>query len=108
MPTRPIENQLLDLLERWDEARRAGSEITPEALCVGCPELVDELRRRIVALESFSTFMAASGSGETTSRVGTSSEGDHEDGHTPSPVLEPAVTSYRDLQFHARGGLGEV
>ncbi len=34
--------------------------------------------------------------------------GDPEDERSPGPVLKAAVMSYRDLRFHARGGLGEV
>src|SRR5947209_1622729 len=35
------------LLQRWEEARRHGAPVPPEELCRDCPELVDELRKRV-------------------------------------------------------------
>lgn len=42
---------LSELLLRWEEAVQAGQPITPEALCGDCPELLNELRQRIGALQ---------------------------------------------------------
>ena len=49
MPTVP---QLPDLLLRWEELRDQGQNATPEELCRDCPEHLDELRRRIAALQA--------------------------------------------------------
>jgi urea transport system substrate-binding protein len=35
------------LLQRWEESRRHGAPVPPEELCRECPELIDELRRRV-------------------------------------------------------------
>ena len=49
MPTIP---QLPELLLRWEELREQGQEATPEELCRDCPEHLDELRKRIAALQA--------------------------------------------------------
>jgi urea transport system substrate-binding protein len=42
--------RLAVLIERWEEARRAGGRAEPEELCRDCPELADALRRRVAAV----------------------------------------------------------
>jgi hypothetical protein len=39
------------LLSRWQKLRAAGQDVTPEALCDGCPELLDEVRPMVEALK---------------------------------------------------------
>jgi DNA-binding beta-propeller fold protein YncE len=39
------------LLSRWQRLRAAGQDVTPEALCAGCPELLDEVRPMVEALK---------------------------------------------------------
>jgi hypothetical protein len=46
------EEQLQQLLERWDDLRRQGREPTVEELCGDCPAFRDELQRRIAALRA--------------------------------------------------------
>lgn len=41
------EDRLVDLLERWEEARQQGQALTPEELCVSCPDLLADLREQI-------------------------------------------------------------
>ena len=52
-----------ELLLRWQDLRRDGQSPTPEELCAGCPDQVEELRRRIVALQSMEAML---GVGERT------------------------------------------
>src|SRR3972149_6769482 len=65
------ETQVKDLLVLWEERREQGRSVTPEELCSDCPDLLDELKRRIRALESVAALLnvpstqpaAAAGSG---------------------------------------------
>ncbi len=41
-----------ELLLRWEELRERGQPVSAEELCRGSPQLVDEVRRRIAALEA--------------------------------------------------------
>ena len=47
MSSVPTEDRLGEMLLRWDELRRQGRDLSAGELCADCPELVDELRRRI-------------------------------------------------------------
>jgi WD40 repeat protein/serine/threonine protein kinase len=44
--------RILDLLLRWEEAKKKGRLVPAEDLCRDCPELLDEVKRRIEALQS--------------------------------------------------------
>jgi serine/threonine protein kinase len=44
------DDQISELLLRWEELRRRGEPADPEELCRHCPGLLPELRRRIAAL----------------------------------------------------------
>lgn len=39
-----------ELLDRWEQLRAAGEDISPEQLCQGSPELLDDVRQQIAAL----------------------------------------------------------
>jgi hypothetical protein len=106
MPTRLDDDKLLDLLERWEQSRRAVGGADIQALCAGCPELAGELERRIRALEQIDSLLSDRESdGEP---PGLTLPGAHDPDRRGLPVLLPAVVSFGDLRFHARGGLGEV
>src|SRR5688572_7965585 len=44
--------QICELLLRWDDLREQGQEASAEELCGACPELVEEVRRRIQVLRA--------------------------------------------------------
>ncbi len=46
------EIRIEDLLKRWKQSFEAGTNISADELCAGCPELRDELARRIGDLKS--------------------------------------------------------
>jgi len=48
-----------ELVLRCKKSRRQGEEVTPEELCRGCPELLDELKRRLD--EGNSAFLTEDG-----------------------------------------------
>src|SRR5262249_16484367 len=66
------------------------------------PGLVDELRRRIAALQGMDA-MLQEGLAATETWVAHRTAAKV----PPAPSLLPAVSSYTALRFHARGGLGE-
>jgi hypothetical protein len=57
MPDDPTEARLAELLILWEERREAGEAPTPESICAGCPELIEELRRRIEVLRSLDPLL---------------------------------------------------
>ena len=50
-----------ELLEQWESLREQGQEALVEDLCRDCPELVNELRRRITALKATDWLNDSSG-----------------------------------------------
>jgi D-alanyl-D-alanine carboxypeptidase len=57
-----------DLLLRWEELSERGESVTPEELCRDCPELLDELRRRVRALQALRATTALDGSERAVSK----------------------------------------
>jgi hypothetical protein len=57
MTNDPNEARLAELLILWEERREAGETPTVEALCAGCPELAEELARRVQALRALNSFL---------------------------------------------------
>jgi tetratricopeptide (TPR) repeat protein len=100
-----------ELLLRWQELRDQGRAVSPEELCAGRPDLLDDLRRQVEALRSMERFLGTTG--------GTPPSAAHPEAPTVRAGKEreaaaaagevPLVGSrYRPLRLHARGGLGEV
>jgi serine/threonine protein kinase len=85
------DDDLLALLEEYDDRRQRGEPVTPEELCPGNPELLRELRRQIDALRNFDDAHA-----QRPARG------------APEPFRVGAEGRYRPERLHARGGLGEV
>ena len=48
----PENRELEELLERWDDLRQQGQEVSAEELCEEHPELLADLKRRIHALKA--------------------------------------------------------
>lgn len=97
-----------ELLQCWEEQRNQDKSPSPEELCADCPELVDEVRRRLQALRAMDEALDLSeGLGEPT--VADSDGLGEPVLPLPAPAVSAAVeVRYRPLRFHARGGLGEV
>jgi hypothetical protein len=51
------EPRVSDLLLHWEELREQGRPVPVEELCRDCPELLDELRRRVRALEALDPLL---------------------------------------------------
>jgi serine/threonine protein kinase len=48
-----------ELLLRWQELRQEGQTVTAADLCAGCPELAEELRRRMETVDYWEGFLGA-------------------------------------------------
>ena len=99
------EKSLLDdLLIRCEELRDQGRPVTIEDLCAEHPELIKELRRRDEALRAMSPLLdLPTASFETKLLSGPPKQAPS----VPSRSASCCAT-FRDLEFHAAGGLGEV
>ena len=87
--------RLDELLLRWEELAQAGQEVTAENLCRDCPELAEELQRRIDALRGLA-WLAEAGSRRNASQF-----------TLLAPGSEP-VAGYRLTERLGRGGFAEV
>jgi tetratricopeptide (TPR) repeat protein/tRNA A-37 threonylcarbamoyl transferase component Bud32 len=108
-----------ELVLRWQELRDQGRSVSAEELCTGCPELLEELKRQIEALQSMQQFLDTSASGApsaatpetllTVVEVERQTSGQRGDDDATPGSDEPRVRSrYQPLRLHAKGGLGEV
>ena len=94
------ESDVSVLLLRWRELARQGPPPAPEEICKDSPELLDELKRRIAAVQSMERIMGVVG--ESATIAGPTTNGS-------SPPLEcPAVPGYEMLGVLGQGGMGVV
>jgi serine/threonine protein kinase len=106
MATAPVEDRLIDLLIHWDESVRQGRERCAEELCSDCPELVEELRRRIEAVRAMSPVIDGASTGQRSTPGDGAVGGGAADLGLPHVLRASAV--YRPQRHHARGGQGVV
>jgi serine/threonine-protein kinase len=115
-----------ELLLRWQGGRQRGEAISAEELCAGCPELLDEVRRRIAALQSMDATLGGSHEGPVPAReeglfpwLIPSKDAADPDAtrETLSPARQvtpgtvprwPAVPGYEVLDELGKGGMGLV
>jgi serine/threonine protein kinase len=97
--------RLDDLLLHWEELAEVDTQLTAEELCRDCPELVEELQRRIQALRRMQWLTKVCKNGEDAAPA------------LPSQVREPfpsaapgreLVPGHRLVRRIGRGGFGEV
>jgi hypothetical protein len=93
----PVDPRVVDVLLRYEDLCQAGRSPTPEQLCTGCPELLDEVRRRLGHIAALDSIL-----GDTKAVAAPAAAPDGWAGEAR------AALSYRLVGFHAKGGLGEV
>jgi len=93
--------RLDELMHRWEVARAAGRSLTADVLCADAPDLADDLRRRIRAVEAMEGVLGVR---------------PHDPRKTlPAPDLVPPATErlpdvpgYRLIRVVGEGGMGIV
>jgi WD40 repeat protein len=94
------ESRIEDLLSRWEQLKRAGQTVSPEELCRDCPELLEEVRRRVGVLEYFDQ------------QAPSSTTDDKQSEDRPEPAgrapLPASLGRYRLEELRGEGGFGQV
>ncbi len=96
-----VEARLSVLMQRWAEQQRLGSGVSPEDLCRDCPDLLDEFKLRLEALEAIRSVLARDTRTAASQHQGTQPD-------TSSWGLMIAVEGYEVLAELGHGGMGIV
>jgi serine/threonine protein kinase len=105
--------RLSELLLHWRELQQQGKQVSPEEVCADCPELTDELKRRIEAIHAMEALLkdGVNDSSSTTAA-------DERPKRLPGTVAESAtkdidldkirIPGYEVVGVIDRGGMGVV
>jgi serine/threonine-protein kinase len=102
------DSRLEKLLGRYEALRAQKESVPAEELCRDCPELLEEFKRQVRALESVDALLRGA---YKTRTLPPAAPAEPEAEVAKAPVVGEdlsAASRYRLLRFHARGGLGEV
>jgi serine/threonine-protein kinase len=101
------DERLVDLLLRQEELRAQGRSVTPAELCGDCPELRDEVERRLRGLQELEPLFGTPDKSAPAS-VPTPEEQSPKRSTAAHAAWTAPDLRYRPVRFHAKGGLGEV
>ncbi len=91
------------LIFQWEELLAQGQYIPPEELCMSCPELLEEVQKRIYEIEPRTSEETA------VPEIGGMATVIEPEGPRNSDAGALVIQqAYKKLKFHARGGLGEI
>jgi serine/threonine-protein kinase len=93
--------RVADLLLQWEELDERGESVSAVELCAGCPELANELGRRIAALRRMAPLLKQTGRAHESASISP----------VASATIRARVTAradFQNLRFYAAGALGEI
>src|SRR5262245_8464680 len=96
-----VDPRILNLLSRWEECQQQGQPCLPEELCRDCPELLEEFRRHLQALQEVNGLL------RTEKLAGAPGHPVMQGGAAFVQGILPG-SRYRMVRQHDKGGLGEV
>src|SRR5215831_8377610 len=99
-----VDDRLMDLLLQWEELREQGRLVSAEELCRDCPELLDEVRRRLRFLDAVRPGGEPE-AGTTTGLDGPASLQTVAGDQPAGPRGAAAVPGYEVLEELGRGGM---
>ena len=103
------EEQIELLLDQYEEGRAKHQIVSVDELCADHPQLREEVSRRIQKLNALDALLGDSNSDQSVSMV---PNGQDRPDTLPAWIVEDAARlpagRYRPIEFHARGGLGEI
>jgi serine/threonine protein kinase len=95
-------SRIESLIARWEELKEAGIPLSLEALCAHCPDLLDEVRRKISLLKGVDAALNTVVSGEL------AADGTAACPVRPAPEFPDAIGRYRVIRPLGQGGFGRV
>lgn len=106
-----LDPEIDELLERWEELRDQGQEISVEDLCRDCPHLLDSLRSHIEALKTMSWLLKPvedTATGQQPSTVDAASPKEGNPIEAKAELKGSVLGEYTVLEQIGAGGMGQV